>query len=221
MKSSRIGKKLVEWGIHNYRDFPWRYTYNPYFTAISELLLRRTRAEQVVKVYSTLVSMYPDMCSLYHAREYDITSVVSKLGIYRRIPLILNCASFICHRLAGKIPKDRTLLEQVPGFGDYTVSAIEVFAYRKNVPLVDANTLRITARISGIIITDSLRKTHRIHDIYSSLVGNENPVKFGYAILDLGAIVCTQNPKCQICPVSEFCTYNRSLEITGKRIEGT
>ena len=51
LKTSNISNVLIEWGNKNYRDFPWRYTFNPYTVAISELLLRRTKACLITEAY--------------------------------------------------------------------------------------------------------------------------------------------------------------------------
>ena len=42
-----IRDNVLQWGKTNMRDFPWRKTKDPYKILISELMLHRTRAEQV------------------------------------------------------------------------------------------------------------------------------------------------------------------------------
>ena len=212
LKNGKISKSIIDWGIKNYRDFPWRYTFNPFNVAISEMLLRRTKASHVTDVYMKITEIYSNMCDLGGADIKYISRIISSLGINGRIYLILKAASYICENYGGNIPEDRNILDRIPGFGDYTVSAIRVFGFQKNDPLIDVNTVRILARMSGIKLNDSLRRSELIHKIYSCVLGDADPVKFGYAILDMGAIVCKSTPSCSECPVSEFCSYFTSLK---------
>ncbi len=207
LKNSNIAKSLIEWGNDNYRNFPWRYTFDPFRVAMSELLLRRTRASQVTDAYLQIMKRCHDMCCIYNSGTDFIDNIISHLGIKRRSGLIINAAGYICRNYNGIIPQSRELLERIPGFGDYTVSAVRVFGFGMNDPLMDANTTRIFSRIFGIKINDSIRKSHILHPAYMAALGNSDPVKFGYAILDLGALVCKTIPECHACPLKKICSH--------------
>lgn len=213
LENSHISERLVKWGEENFRNFPWRFTFDPFKVAISEMLLRRTRALQVVAPYNRITAKYSDMCKIAVADRNCLRDLIISLGICGRVELILKAANFICENYNGTITSDRDELTKVPGFGDYTISAIRVFGFSERDPLIDANTVKILGRLLGIKNNDSLRRTNFIHDAYRSILQNANPVKFGYAILDLGAMVCTKSPKCQICPIYRYCTYYKNVKI--------
>ena len=61
LENSHISERLVKWGEENFRNFPWRFTFDPFKVAISEMLLRRTRALQVVAPYNRITAKYSDM----------------------------------------------------------------------------------------------------------------------------------------------------------------
>ena len=47
-----IRRNLLEWWSSvGRRNFPWRYTHDPFKIILAEILLHRTRAEQVVPLY--------------------------------------------------------------------------------------------------------------------------------------------------------------------------
>lgn len=46
---------LLRWGVTGIRSFPWRQSRNPWEVLVAEILLQKTRAEQVVLVYEALV----------------------------------------------------------------------------------------------------------------------------------------------------------------------
>ena len=208
LKSSNMAELLIKWGRNNYRSFPWRYTFDPFRVAISELLLRRTRASQVINAYLNITQKCDSMCCLASAGADFIEDAVSHLGINRRSGLMAAAAEYVCKNYNNKIPAERELLGKIPGFGDYTVSAVRVFGFGLNDTLIDANTVRIFSRMLGIRISEPLRKGHVLHPAYETALDGSDPVKFGYAILDLGAIVCRSIPQCNICPLNNICSYH-------------
>jgi A/G-specific adenine glycosylase len=43
--------KLIRWGQSNFADFPWRNPHKKWYCLVAEIMLQRTKAEQVVPVY--------------------------------------------------------------------------------------------------------------------------------------------------------------------------
>lgn len=140
--------------------------------------------------------------------------IILSLGLHTRTGTLRDFARAVVNKYSGIIPRDRNKLLALPGLGDYSVSAIRVFAFGYNDPLIDTNTVRIISRVNGITHTDSLRRSVSIHSIYSEMVGSRDPVTFGYSILDFGAIVCRPVPQCSICDLRKMCYYSINLHNT-------
>lgn len=202
----RIGAAIAGWGILNYRSFPWRYVHDPYRIAVSEILLRRTQAAQVSKVYNLIIDKYPSLSVMAHIPDDE--SLILSLGLHSRAGILREFAQATVDRYGGIVPQNREELLGLPGLGDYGVSAIRVFAFGYRDPLIDVNTVRIISRINGIAYTDSLRRSMKIHSMYSDLVEFQDPVIYGYSILDLGAKICRPVPKCNLCPLNGMCQYS-------------
>ena len=47
--------KIVDWYENNGRLYPWRETNDPFRVLIAELMLRRTKADQVKTVYEQFI----------------------------------------------------------------------------------------------------------------------------------------------------------------------
>ena len=202
----RIGAAIIKWGVNNYRDFPWRFTYDPYRIAVSEILLRRTRAFQVGRIYNQIIDRYPSVQKIVSIGDNDV--MLLTLGFHSRARILREFANQITDIYDGIISKDRKKLLVIPSLGDYSVSAIRVFAFGHNDPLIDANSVRIISRINGILYTDSLRRSRIIHEKYVEMVNLYDPVVFGYSILDFGALICGTVPKCSECPLNMECQYS-------------
>ena len=59
-------EKLLNWHRKNRRDYPWRRKAAPWKILMAEICLRRTRADQVVPVYTQLVELAPTPESMIH-----------------------------------------------------------------------------------------------------------------------------------------------------------
>jgi len=51
---AKIRSLLLQWGRDNFRYYPWRETKDPYKILIAEILLHRTRADQLFPLFKNL-----------------------------------------------------------------------------------------------------------------------------------------------------------------------
>lgn len=145
-------RKIIKWGKENFRSFPWRETKDPYKILVSEIMLHRTRAEQVVSVYEIFLKRYPNVYSLSRANYCELEEILAPLGLRWRILNLKKAAKFIVENYAGKIPDRKDLLLRLPGVSGYIAGAVLCFAYGKPEPLLDTNTVRILGRVFDIEI---------------------------------------------------------------------
>lgn len=204
-------KKLLSWGKDNYRSFPWRETNNPYFILVAELLLHRTRAEQVEPVYLEFIRRYPDPIALSNANTREIMNLVSSLGLFWRSELIHTAASYIVEKHEGRIPPDSESLMKIPGVGHYITAAIRCFAYNLPDAIIDTNVVRVITRVAGISVNDSLRRNRKFITFARQLVDPIKPREYNFALLDLANKICLpRNPLTSRCPLEQICIFARS-----------
>ena len=208
-EASDFAKKLDKWWQQNKRQFPWRATFVPYEILVAEILLHRTKAEQVAKVYPNFLKSYPTISCLAKANLLEIQVLLKGLGLNWRIELLHKMAQEIVIRYDGKIPETKEELESLPGVSDYIASATLCFAFNKSELLLDTNIVRIIGRVFALRVTDSSRRSSHFKELYQMINSRENPRNFAFAMIDLGAIVCLPiTPVCNVCPVNEMCAYS-------------
>lgn len=214
-KQSRSGifvENLLKWWKNNRRDFPWRETCDSYKILISEILLHRTRADQVTPVYIKFMERFPTIIVLSEASTDDVKKILYPLGLHWRTEQLHKMALKIMQKYNGKIPSKTKELEALPGVGHYIAAAVRCFSYRYPEALLDTNTVRIIGRFFGIEKTDGSRRSRRFRVLYEPLVDQTHPREFNYAMIDLGALLCKpKNPICSICPINEKCKYARAI----------
>lgn len=219
MEGSELAKKLLEWWKKNKRVFPWRESCDPYHVLVGEILLHRTKANQVVPVYQKFVEKFPTIATLANASFAEVRKIVHSLGLLWRTEALHKMAQDILTKFEGRIPVEREKLESLPGISHYIASAVRCFAFGYPEVLLDTNTVRIVGRVFGAQISDGSRRNRTFQRLYDSILDKENSRDFNYAMLDLGALVCLPSePLCNICPVIQICVFGSSR--LGKRDAG-
>lgn len=194
------------------RNFPWRNTQDPYALLIAEVLLHRTRANQVVDTYRQVLKRYRDIEDLANADLNELTMLLQSAGLRWRVVLLHQAAGVIRAKYAGVIPQSKDDLEDIPGIGHYIASAIRCFAFGQPDALVDTNTVRILTRVYGLTATDRIRRDPAFHKLANSTLDPDNPREFNLALLDLAAAICTpREPNCSECPLLPYCEYGRKV----------
>lgn len=197
---------LLGWFHHNGRNLPWRKTHNPYAILVSEFMLQQTQVATVVPYYNNWLRRFPDFASVARASPNDVLHAWQGLGYYKRAQN-LHAASRLVQHQQGIFPNDIEAIRKLPGVGRYTANAVATFAFNQSVPIVEANTARVLARLFDMrVLIDSAIGREKLWKYAAQLVPKRNAARFNSALVDLGALVCLPNrPTCNICPVSKFC----------------
>lgn len=205
---------LRKWYEQNKRTFPWRETKNPYHILMAELMLRRTQAIQVVRVYEEFVSRFPDVHSLANASAEEVEQVLYPLGLAWRVSAFQQIASILVEAYDGNVPASYEELLKLPGVGDYVASAVCCFGYGQARALIDTNTVRIAGRVFGIETHAELRRRKQIRAILAAMVDSNDPATYNYSMLDLAAQVCVAGrAACERCPLVLLCKTGKDLRI--------
>ena len=209
LKKDFFSGALLKWYEQNHRDFPWRGVSDPYAILISEILLQKTRAENVVTVFNKFIVKYPNANKLSNASFTDIKNEIKRLGLHtQRASKMQNLARILVEKYNGKIPNNRKELLELPGIGIYIANAVLCFAFNCDVPLLDTNIGRIIERVFSVKVTGEERKKIRVWNLIAEFLPEGKSREYNYSLIDFGAKVCTaRNPKHNLCPLIEICDY--------------
>lgn len=212
--------EILNWGSSYMRDYPWRTNPEAYNILIAEILLHRTRADQVKPIYKSFIKKFPNIESIVNAGPEQISSELRSLGLYWRSDLIYFMAKEIKEKYQGEIPVDKYRLMQLKGIGQYISSAVPCFGYDIPEPILDTNTVRVIGRFFGMKVTDSSRRSKKFENIMRDIISYGEPRKFSLSLIDFASLVCTPraNPKCNQCPLKDKCNYYK-LKISEREID--
>ena len=204
----------MQWWQANARDYPWRYERTPYRTAIAELMLRRTQADQVVPVFHAFLRACPTLEAAAKADPKEVQKLRYPLGLAWRAQNVLAFLQEAYARFGNDLPLDLEKLQSLPGIGDYVGAAIVCFAGSQDEPLIDTNVVRVLGRIFGLRTEGEARRRADMRRLARQAVYTPDPASYHFALLDFAAKVCVaRSPRCQICPFStgNRCAYYNAL----------
>jgi len=205
-----LGEEILGWWYENRRDYPWRRETDPYRILVAEIMLQRTRAEQVVPVYLEFIGRYPTVYDLAGADLKEVGEYFAKLGLRWRAGRVLEMAKYVVERFRGKLPESREELLEIPAVGDYVADAILIFAYGRDRVAVDSNVVRIVERLFCAKSRGEGRRDPEIRRIANSMLVPGKAREFNWALIDFGSLVCRSvNPLCGDCPLRGKCCCRR------------
>jgi A/G-specific adenine glycosylase len=170
-------------------------------------MLQQTQAPRVVSKFDAFLQRFPTAAECAAASVGEVVDAWHGLGYNRRAVNLHRAAVIVCERHRGALPDDLGALLELPGVGPYTARAVLVFAFERNIGLVDTNAGRFVARaLAGRSVGAA-----EAQQIADGAVPSGQAWAWGQAVFDLGAAVCTKRaPACDACPIAGACAWARA-----------
>ena len=201
-----FARKVIDWQRrHGRNGLPWQATRDPYCIWLSEVMLQQTQVATVIPYYERFLRSYPTVEALAAATEDDVLRLWSGLGYYARGRNLHAAAKQVVAQ--GSFPRTAEAIEELPGVGRSTAAAIAAFAYGERAAILDGNVKRVLARCFALGDDEKLWETA------TALLPRKNIEAYTQGMMDLGATVCTREPRCDACPVRTMCVARQRNHI--------
>jgi A/G-specific adenine glycosylase len=209
-KKASFAMRLLKWGKRNRRDFSWRKETDAFHILVAEIMLQRTGAQQVEPVYRRFIAKYPLVHNLVRAPLKDILHDLRSLGLRYRAVRLKQVANILETQFRGKVPDSENELLGLPGIGKYAANAVQCFAFKKDLPLVDSNVLRVLDRVFSIKSIPDSHKKLQMWDFMSSMIPEGRAKEFNLSLLDFAGVLCIpRRPNHEICPMKDICDFHK------------
>ena len=205
---------FIDWFKKHGRDFPWRHDgVTPFQLLMTELLLRKTTAASVSKIWANFFHKYPDAFTLARAKESNLLKQVKILGFgNKKVSALKQASSWLVKQYQGRVPEDLEKLLEIPSVGDYAARAVLCFSFNHRNEIVDNTVQRFFSRYFGRAIKADMRRNKWTWETARELLPrNRKTTKLhNYGLLDFIAQVCKAGrPLCEICPLNKSCQWGQ------------
>lgn len=206
----QLRKILFNWKSSNFRQFSWRSEkVSSFHWLLLEMLLRKTAASQVQRIFPEVQKLIPRPTKLSAAQKRKLKKLIAPLGLSNiRSIAIAEVSEQISAKHFGHVPDTLNGLLELPHVGRYAASATLCFCFNQRLPIVDANIARLYCRLFGYPYPIEIHKAESLWQLAAEILPRKNIKLFNYSLLDFGALICTaRNPRCHFCPLKAKCNY--------------
>lgn len=194
-------KAITKWGKYNYSNFPWRKTQNKWHALVAEIMLQRTKAEQVLPAYQAFCKKYKSPSDYLKVKKPD---VFSTLGLTWRENELKKLAEILAQ---NPIPENKSELQQLPGVGDYIASAYLSLHAGTRAHIIDSNVVRLYGRFFGFETDGETRRKKWFIGLAEKLTPQKRFREYNYGLIDFTREICRTKPPCDTCILRKRCEY--------------
>ena len=177
---------VLQWGRENLREFPWRKELeDPYKIVCTEILLQKTSAEKVLKVYKDFFEKYPNEHILSEANIKAVADTIKSTGLQNKKAQSLVA---VAKELVKEGKKKKTIikLKELKGISRYIVNAVLCFSFGEKVSIIDVNIRKILELVFYLKNDDEMTKF--LNYCIKNLSASDVKI-FYFSLLDLAAVL--------------------------------
>ena len=158
----------------------------------------------VNKVTPELFSKYPNLEDFIDAPLEDIEEAIRRIGLFRnKSRFIKQLTQILMEDFGGEIPNKMEDLMKLPGVGRKTANVVLSVWFGVPAIAVDTHVERVSKRLE---LCPKKATVLEVEQTLMRKVPKDNWSKTHHLLIFFGRYHCkAQNPKCVICPFSDFC----------------
>lgn len=180
---------------------------SPFQLLISTMLAAQSTDKQVNKITRELYQKYPDARAFARLTPEELEREIRSIGLYRnKARNIVATARLLVEKYGGRVPATREELVKLPGVGRKTANVVLSVGFHQDAIAVDTHVFRVSNRI-GLARAKNVQETEQ--QLMKNIPREEWSAAHHWLIWHGRAICRAQNPRCDICPVRDFCQYYR------------
>lgn len=171
-------------------------------------LSAQTTDISVNKVTPNLFKAYPDAHSLAMAKQKDVESCISSLGLYRnKAKNLILMTQKLDREYGGIVPNTQEELTSLAGVGRKTANVVRSEGFRIPALAVDTHVERVSKRLGLVPKTKDVIATE---NILCKKIPQDKWIKTHHQLIFFGRYLChAQKPECNRCPFYESCKYEK------------
>lgn len=178
---------------------------NPFTLLVAVVLSAQATDAGVNKATRALFKAADTPEKMLGLGEDRVREAIKTIGLYRnKAKNVILLSQMLIDEFDGEVPKDRDLLETLPGVGRKTANVVMNVAFGHPTMAVDTHVFRVARRI-GLSAGET---PLAIESDLLRVVPEEYGVQAHHWLILHGRYVCkARKPECWRCPISDLCLY--------------
>jgi endonuclease III len=188
---------------------------NPYELLVAVILSAQCTDKRVNMVTPALFKAFPVPEVMAVASSDEVYQYIKSISYpNNKAKHLVGMAKMLVNDFKGIIPSDIEELQKLPGVGRKTANVIASVVYEKPAMAVDTHVFRVSARLG--LTTNATTPLETEKQLVKFIPEDKIAIAHHWLILH-GRYVCVaRSPKCEICPLTQWCKYFEALRRQGK-----
>ena len=176
---------------------------NPFQLLVATVLAAQCMDKTVNTVTPELFRRFPNPASLAEAPLPEVEGLVKATTFFRaKAHNLRSLSRMITERYGGEVPASMEELITMPGVGRKTAGTVLSHCFGQPAIIVDTHFSRVSRRLA----LSRSDKPEEIERNIAAISRREDWSEISSVFNRFGRAVChARKPKCEICPVREFC----------------
>jgi endonuclease-3 len=179
---------------------------NPYELIVSVILSAQCTDKRVNMITPALFKAFPVPEVLAEASSDEVFPYIRSISYpNNKAKHLVGMAKMLVQDFKGVVPSDVDELQKLPGVGRKTANVIASVVYDKPALAVDTHVFRVSARLG---LTTNAKTPLATEQQLMKYIPEEKVVIAHHWLILHGRYICVaRNPKCEVCPLTQWCKY--------------
>lgn len=185
---------------------------NSYELLVAVILSAQCTDKRINQISPALFARFPEPQSLATASVDEVFSYIRSVSYpNNKAKHLVGMASALVERFGGEVPATLEELQTLPGVGRKTAHVILSLVYNQPTMAVDTHVFRVSHRLGLAPLTATTPLA--VEKALMAHIPKEHVPKAHHWLILHGRYICVaRTPKCEICPLREFCKYYQNLD---------
>jgi len=188
---------------------------SPYELLVAVILSAQCTDKRVNLTTPAFFERFPTANELARSSVEEIFTYIRSISFpNNKSKSLLGMANMLVHEYGGIVPEDVDKLQKLPGVGRKTAHVIASVIYNQPTMAVDTHVFRVSKRIG--LASNTAKTPLEVEKQLMKYIPKDMVHKSHHWIILHGRYICiARKPKCDICPLTEFCRYYGNM-VKGK-----
>ncbi len=183
---------------------------NPYTLLVAVVLSAQATDKGVNKATGPLFARADTPEKMLALGEDEVRDHIKTIGLFRgKAKNVIALSRRLVEEFGGEVPRDRAILETLPGVGRKTANVVVNIAFGEPTIAVDTHVFRVSNRTG-------LAPGKTVLEVEKKLLKRVPPKYLTHAhhwLILHGRYIClARTPKCPHCPVADLCDYRHKTK---------